>query len=76
MKLTWCDNGIQSEAAVAVSGCLASCRMFKDWQLLAACLLLLPLACSKCTRSLCIIHDVQAYLKLLPSVLASSTFSG
>jgi nitric oxide synthase oxygenase domain/subunit len=38
LKLTWCDNGIQSEAAVAVSGCFASCCTFNDWQLLAACL--------------------------------------
>ena len=40
-KLTWRDNGIQSEAAFAVSGCCASCYMFTDWQLLAVCLVLL-----------------------------------
>ena len=29
-KLTWCDNGTQSEAAEAVSGCFTSCHTFND----------------------------------------------
>lgn len=37
-ELTWCDNGIQSEAADAGSGCFSSCCKISDWQLLAACL--------------------------------------
>lgn len=37
-KLTRCDNGIQSEAAVAVLGCFSSCCKIRDWELLAVCL--------------------------------------
>ena len=41
-KLTWCDNGIQSEAAVVVSGCFASCYMFNDRQLVSVSLCCCP----------------------------------
>lgn len=76
LKLTWCDNGIQSEAAVAGSGCfpLVACSM------VGSCLQLAFAAVfktdSKWERSLCMIHDVQTYLKSFRSALISSAFSG
>ena len=58
-KLTWCDNGIQSEAAVAVSGCfplIARSTIGSCLQLAFAAAIRVV---SKRRRSLCIIHDVQ-----------------
>ena len=45
-KLTWCDNGFQSEAADAISGCLASCPTIIDRQLERASVCCCLSACS------------------------------